>query len=431
MSLPKRLLALAPPIVVVIGIVGLPASAAVPRCFGKVATIVGTSRNDRLRGTSGRDVIHGRGGDDLIKGLAGKDLLCGGRGSDLLVGKDGRDRLNGGGGPDGLQPGAGNDVVRGGGSSFDDVRYPDAKGPITASLATRRVTGLGTDTLDGGIELVVGGDFDDEIEGNNTSNTLIGLGGNDTITALGGGDAVVGGPGDDVLVGGDGSDFAENYFIDSYFHPNKTFAGPMSVNLLTGVSTGNGNDALVDVEGASGSRGNDVMTGDAENNFFVRLNEGSDTVDGGGGDDEIDGGDGVDSLNGGLGVDTLGNLDATARMTIDLSTQSNSHGDTLAGFENVTGTVFDDVIRGDDASNTLEGASGADDVFGLGGDDVLFGGFIGFADPETDTADGGLGSDACNAETETNCETDPMARPSGRRAFWWRTDYSPEPDVAA
>jgi Ca2+-binding RTX toxin-like protein len=280
---------------------------------------------------------------------------------------------------------------------------------------------MGTDTL-GGVELIVGGPFDDEIEGNKASNFLIGLEGNDTIAALGGDDVVVGGAGDDMLDGGDGSDFAENYFIDAYFYPNKILAGPTAVNLLTGVSTGNGNDALVDVERASGSRGNDVMTGDAEDNVFVRLNEGSDTVDGGAGDDLIDGGDGVDSLNGGLGVDTLGNLDATARMTIDLSTQMTSHGDTLAGFENVLGTVFDDVISGDDASNTLEGAGGADDLFGLGGDDVLYGGFSGFADPETDTADGGLGNDACDAEIETNCETDPITR-APRRASWWRTAY--------
>jgi Ca2+-binding RTX toxin-like protein len=418
MSHPRRLLALTPAILVVIGIVAVPASAAVPRCFGRLATIVGTSRDDRLTGTSGRDVIHGRGGDDFIRGLAGNDLLCGGGGGDLVVGNDGRDRLHGGGAPDGLQPGAGNDVVVGGGSALDDVRYPDATGPITASLATGQVTGLGTDTLESGVEQIVGGPFDDILEGDDGVNDLLGLDGNDTITALGGEfDLIVGGAGDDVLDGGDGLDIAENYFVDAWFRPNSILAGPVTVNLLTGVSTGNGNDTLVDIEGASGSRGNDVMTGDAENNFFVILNEGSDTVDGGAGDDTIDGGDGVDSLNGNLGVDFLGNLDATAGMTIDLSTQTDSHGDTLAGFENVLGTVFDDTITGDDAANTLEGGPGVDDLFGLGGDDALIGG------PDADTADGGLGSDACDAETETNCETDPAVRTSPRRASTWRIAY--------
>lgn len=423
MSLSRRLLTFAPVIVVVIGVVAVSASAAVPRCFGKAATIVGTSRNDRLKGTQGRDVIHGRGGDDLIRGLAGNDLLCGGRGSDLLIGRDGRDRLDGGGGDDGLQPGAGKDVVRGGGR-LDDVRYPDATRSITASLAVDQVTGMGTDTLDGGVELIVGGPFDDEIEGNKASNVLIGLEGNDTITGLGGVDGVVGGAGDDVLDGGNGLDFAENYFVDAYFRPNNILTGPVNVNLLTGVSTGNGNDTLVEIEGASGSRGNDIMTGDAENNSFVVLNEGGDTVDGGDGDDLIDGGDGVDSLNGGLGIDILGNLDSTAGMTIDLSTQTDSHGDTLAGFENVLGTVFDDTITGNDATNELEGSIGADDLFGLGGDDVILGGSFGFADQDADTADGGLGSDACDAETETNCETNPVARASARHAIAARIAYS-------
>jgi len=424
MSLPRRLLTFAPVIVVVIGVVAVPASAAVPRCFGKAVTIVGTSRDDRLKGTKGRDVIHGRGGDDLVRGLAGNDLLCGGRGSDLLSGRDGRDRLDGGGGDDGLQPGAGKDVVRGGGGRLDDVRYPDATRSITASLADDQVTGMGTDTLDGGVELIVGGLFDDEIEGNKASNVLIGLEGNDTITGLGGSDGVVGGAGDDVLDGGNGFDFAENYFVDAYFRPNNILAGPVNVNLLTGVSTGNGNDTLDEIEGASGSRGNDIMTGDAGNNTFVVLNEGGDMVDGGDGDDLIDGGDGVDSLNGGLGIDVLGNLDSTAGMTIDLNTQTDSHGDTLAGFENVLGTVFDDTITGNDASNTIEGSIGADNLFGLGGDDVILGGFIGFADQDADTADGGLGSDACDAETETNCETNPVARASARHAIAARIAYS-------
>jgi hypothetical protein len=407
MSRSKRLLALAPAIVLVIGILVVPASAAVPRCFGEPATIVGTDGRDRLRGTPGRDVIHGRAGNDNIRGLAGNDLLCGGGGSDLVVGNDGRDRLHGGAFGDGLQPGAGNDIVVGGGSRFDDVRYPDATGPINGSLVTGRVSGMGRDVVENGIEQIVGGRFDDVIEGDDGFNILIGLAGNDTITALGGTfDGLVGGLGDDVLDGGDGFDFAENYFRDA-FMSRVILEGPVTVNLLTGVSTGNGNDTLVDIEAASGSMGDDVMTGDAEDNEFVLLNEGSDTVDAGEGDDLVDGGDGADDLDGGLDVDTVGNLDATAGMTIDLSTQTTSHGDTLAGFENAIGTFFDDVITGDNGPNTLEGAEGADELFGLVGDDEIFGGFVDFPDPDPDTADGGIGTDVCDAETETNCESDP------------------------
>ena len=415
MSRSRRFVALAPTVILVVGILAVPASAAV-ECFGETPTILGSAGPDRLRGTSGRDVIHGRGGEDLVRGLGGNDLLCGGGGGDLVFGNDGRDRLHGGANGDGLQPGAGNDVVVGGGSRFDDVRYPDATGPINGSLVTGRVTGMGRDTLESGVEQIVGGPFDDVIEGNDRFNILIGLEGNDTISGLGNGDALAGGAGDDVLDGGDGGDFVQNYFIDDFFRPGNVSEGPVTVNLLTGIATGNGTDTLVAIEAASGSRGDDVMTGNAEGNEFTLLAEGSDTVDAGAGDDTVDGGDGADDLDGGPDVDLLGNLDAGEGMTIDLSTSTDSHGDTFAGFENVWGTFFDDVITGDNGPNELVGVDGADQLSGLGGDDLIIGGFFGFVDPDPDTADGGLGTDMCDAETETNCEEDPAEPASARHA---------------
>src|SRR5918992_1208264 len=169
MSRSRRFVALAPTVILVVGILAVPASAAV-ECFGETPTILGSAGPDRLRGTSGRDVIHGRGGEDLVRGLGGNDLLCGGGGGDLVFGNDGRDRLHGGANGDGLQPGGGNDVVVGGGSRFDEVRYPDATGPINGSLVTGRVTGMGRDTLESGVEQIVGGPFDDVIEGNDRFN---------------------------------------------------------------------------------------------------------------------------------------------------------------------------------------------------------------------------------------------------------------------
>jgi Ca2+-binding RTX toxin-like protein len=73
----------------------LPAEAA-PRCFGKVATMVGTSGSDRLRGTNGNDVIVGRGGHDLIRSGGGKDRICGSGGDDVLLAGSGKDLLDGG-----------------------------------------------------------------------------------------------------------------------------------------------------------------------------------------------------------------------------------------------------------------------------------------------------------------------------------------------
>ena len=402
-------------VVAAIGLTGAllwptPAYAA-PRCFGKAATIVGTSGRDRLIGTSRRDVIVGRGGDDRLDGRDGNDLLCGGGGSDFLIGGNGRDRLDGGGAPDAIKPGAGDDFIDGGKSMLDDVRYPDAPGPIEGSLVTGTATGNGNDTFEN-VEQLVGGPFDDVLEGDDGPiNFLIGLAGNDTLTGNAGDNFFGPGAGDDVLTGGTGFDAMVNHVPNIFIPPFEPFPGPMTVNLTTGTATGNGTDSLVDIDAASGSLGDDMMTGNAGDNEFIFLIDGSDTVLAGPGDDLVDGGDGADHLDGGPGTDVLGNLDATAGMTVDLSVPSNSHGDTLAGFEDIIGTLFDDVLTGTEGANRIEAADGDDELSGLGGDDTLIGDFFDFTEGGDDSADGGVGTDACDAETETNCETAPSPPP--------------------
>jgi hypothetical protein len=88
------------------------ASACPARCFGKRATICGTTGRDRLTGTAGRDVIVGLPGNDTIKGRGGNDLICGGSGTDTLVGGRGRDRLDGGRDEDTCKGGGKADTAR-------------------------------------------------------------------------------------------------------------------------------------------------------------------------------------------------------------------------------------------------------------------------------------------------------------------------------
>ena len=71
-----------------------------PRCGGRLATIVGSTKADHLKGSRFPDVIAGLKGNDVIKGLKGDDRLCGGRGRDRLIGGPGHDRLIGGPGHD-------------------------------------------------------------------------------------------------------------------------------------------------------------------------------------------------------------------------------------------------------------------------------------------------------------------------------------------
>ena len=51
-----------------------------------------------------------------------------------------------------------------------------------------------------------------------------------------------------------------------------------------------------------------------------------------------------------------------------------SDGDVIRGFENLTGSAFDDILTGDSTANILKGGAGDDILAGGGGDDVLRGG---------------------------------------------------------
>ena len=84
------------------------------RCNGKVATLVGTRRANRLIGTPRRDVIIGLGGADRISGRGGNDLICATTGNDRVVGGPGRDLIQGGKNKDRVHGGAGPDLVKGG-----------------------------------------------------------------------------------------------------------------------------------------------------------------------------------------------------------------------------------------------------------------------------------------------------------------------------
>src|SRR4051794_18154948 len=58
-------------------VAGSSAGAGSRTCFGRTATIRGTSGNDVIYGTNGSDVIVGGKGTDQIHGLGGDDFICG------------------------------------------------------------------------------------------------------------------------------------------------------------------------------------------------------------------------------------------------------------------------------------------------------------------------------------------------------------------
>jgi Ca2+-binding RTX toxin-like protein len=259
-------------------------SAAVPRCFGKKPTIVGTAKADHIKGTARADVIVGLGGSDVIRGLGGGDRICGGNGSDTLIGGDrgdavvgeaGNDTLSGGGGLDGLFGGPGNDRFNGG-AGFDLASYFFAPSGVQADLTAGTATGgEGTDTLTG-VEDLEGSPFDDTLTGNSGENFFYPGEGNDTVNGGGG----------------------TTDRVDFFFSVNGVV-----VDLTAGTATGEGTDTLTGIGEVFGSRHDDTITGDANTNTLLG-GPGNDTMSGADGDDTLDGGDGTDTLDGGIGTDT-------------------------------------------------------------------------------------------------------------------------------
>ena len=218
----------------------------------------------------------------------------------------------------------GDDVIAGssltdvisGNTGFDIVDYGDATTAIAASL----LSGAGTagDALGDsytGIEGLVGGAGDDVLTGNTLNNYLGGGAGSDTLfggegdDVLDGGigaDVLQGGIGDDMLIGGAGADVLDggsgmdiaDYSADDVGITVDLDSGAPGIG---GLAAG---DTYLDMEGVIGGSGDDLLTGDAQDNY-LDGGLGDDILSGGGGDDVLIGGLGDDSMTGGAGRDTF------------------------------------------------------------------------------------------------------------------------------
>jgi serralysin len=152
--------------------------------------------------------------------------------------------------------------------------------------------------------------------------------------------------------------------------------------------------------------GDDKFTGGSQAEVISDY-DGADIYNLGGGNDTYiatgnEGSDGIDIVNGGAGIDTYKALSATNPVFINLDTvphnglpANRAFGNDVAGgaadivtnFENVLGTLFDDIIYGNAADNVLNGIEGSDELFGLAGNDTLMSG------REPTVLDGGRGKD--------------------------------------
>ena len=306
-----------------------------------LSTINGTGSADTLTGTSAADIISGLGGNDNISAGDGDDLIEGGTGDDTING----------------------------GNGIDTVSYANASGTVSVNIGSNFASGAdGNDTISN-VENIIGSAYADNISGTAGSNVLRGGAGNDQFfPGGGGGDHIYGEDGNDYVLGYAGNDFIDGGSgTDAVDYWN--IGSAVTANLVTGTTSGGaGSDTLVSIENLYGTSYADSFVGNASVN----------TLNGGAGNDYIEGGAGNDSLSGGDGIDTLGYANATSAVTVNLTAGTATGGDgtdTITGFENVTGSAYNDTITGNYMNNVIDGGEGEDSFVASTGTDSYYGGY--------------------------------------------------------
>lgn len=244
--------------------------------------------------------------------------------------------------------GGGDDWVIGDKASWQQLDFRSAPGPIAVDLAAGRASGWGDISIIG-MDDIVGSDFDDVLIGGEGRNEIVGgIGrdvlkggpgrdmlfeacncgagiagpppgfesdgavfggpGNDWVFGTDGNNKLRGGPGmdlllghmgDDLLDGGPGEDTAhfggyyDNYYTELLIYVRWLSVRSVSVNLGSGVASGQGEDLLSGIEKVRGSDRDDTLIGNANDNVLKGLG-GNDLLIGGGGEDVLDGGPFVD-----------------------------------------------------------------------------------------------------------------------------------------
>ncbi|WP_156459494.1 Ig-like domain-containing protein [Brevundimonas sp. Root1279] len=362
-----------------------------------IENLTGSAFNDTLTGDGAANVLRGGLGADTLLGLAGADILWGGSGAlNQLQGGQGDDwyvleandsivelsgegvdtvearigayvmaanletliftgagafsgtgnaqnnAITGGGGDDTLRGRGGVDVLNGGAGN-DTADYSQAAAGMRAQLNTNVSSNDGDGGTDSfsSIENLTGSAFNDTLIGDGAGNILRGGLGADTLLGLAGNDVIWGGSGVvNQLQGGLGDDRyvleANDSVVEVAGEGNDTVEARINAYVLA-----------LNVETlVFGGTGNFAATGNAQAN----------TITGGNGDDNLRGRGGIDLLNGGAGVDTVDYTLAAAGVTarLDLMRATNDGDgatDTFTGVENLTGSVYNDLLIGNAGNN--------------------------------------------------------------------------------
>lgn len=366
-------------------------------------------------GGSGSDTVTGNSADNFLDGGLGNDTLRGGAGNDVLQGGAGDDSLDGANG--------------------NDVYYVDSTTDVVTETNASVATG-GFDTVYSSVNYTVSANVEQLLltdgaanvtaTGNNNTNylygnlhiggvTLIGLGGNDVLYGSNYADRIDGGDDNDILlafysvdgvdtlIGGAGDD-VYYLFEQGDVLIEASNGGLDTIYTQASIVTADNIEQFV-LYGEAAS----VIGNDSNNNIFGNNSGNSLSLDGGGGNDWLIGSNQSDTLRGGTENDILQGLGGANQLlggagddqyystsSADVITEVAGQGfDTLyanynissladnveqlviyGGANSAVGNDFDNTLYGNNNSVglALDGAGGADLIFGSNFADVVIGG---------------------------------------------------------
>ncbi|WP_188113457.1 calcium-binding protein [Nocardioides humilatus] len=312
------------------------------------------------------DVVMGTWRRNKISTGAGNDIVCGLGHLDKIDLGPGDDEAYGGHGPDVLFGGTGDDYYVGG-QGEDMINFGHATQRTTIDLRKQgwQETGWGRDKLEEIEDIRGARRYENRLIGDSGPNYVVGGDVRDWVKTLGGRDEISGrSVGVSRLDAGDGSDYVY---------------GSENADLIIG---GDGDDNL------NSRGGTDVMMGGGGDDALIAEEWDASPLEIHGGpgddllyaateDDLLDGGDGVDLVDFGTTPGSIDDVGVTVDLALVGPQDTVTFGmDEFIDIEVLEGTVYDDVLLGDDRDNKLYGSHGSDHIDGRGGNDFCDGGGI-------------------------------------------------------